>query len=387
MKALLRPSALLILLFASLHISALNITVIGIGRLGLCLALCLEKAGHSVLGVDLSREYIDSINNKTLQSDEPFVEKLLKQSSQLRATTSLEEGLIFSDICFITIATTLGTDAYNFLPLTELFSNINSYEISNKHIVLSSTVTPGYIKYTALPALNNCDNVTISYNPPFIAQGEIVQILTNPDMVLIGTASDEAAQLLRGVYEGICVNQPYYAIMSSESAEITKLAVNCFITSKIAYANFIGDIADGTLGADKQDILKAVGSDRRIGSQCLRPGYGFGGPCFPRDNRGLGNYASKVGIIPLLSQATDNLNRAHTVLMAQKLIAQNRTEYLFQDVSYKPNSPVKILNESQKLEVAKLVAQSGKRVIIRDTKAVIQQLKREHGNLFCYEVL
>ena len=88
--------------------------------------------------------------------------------------------------------------------------------------------------------------------------------------------------------------------MSPDSAEITKLAINCFITTKIAYANMIGDIADQTPGADKFEILKAVGGDKRIGGLYLKPGYGFGGPCFPRDNRALGSYAQQVGIDPII---------------------------------------------------------------------------------------
>ena len=82
--------------------------------------------------------------------------------------------------------------------------------------------------------------------------------------------------------------------MSPESAEICKLALYCFITTKISFANMIGALADVTDAADKFDILRCVGDDQRVGPKCLRPGYGFGGPCFPRDNRALGAYARSV---------------------------------------------------------------------------------------------
>lgn len=91
---------------------------------------------------------------------------------------------------------------------------------------------------------------------------------------------------LKNPFLGLC-----HLILVPPSAEITKLAVNCFVTMKVSYANMIGDIADATPGADKNHILQAVGADSRVGTKYLRPGYGFGGPCFPRDNRALGGYA------------------------------------------------------------------------------------------------
>lgn len=92
----------------------------------------------------------------------------------------------------------------------------------------------------------------------------------------------QAGDFLQAMYETVCLNSPHIARMSAESAEICKLAVNCFVTTKISFANMIGDIADSTPGADKYDILGAVGADSRVGGKCLKPGFGFGGPCFPR---------------------------------------------------------------------------------------------------------
>ena len=364
-----------------------NVTVIGIGRLGICFALSLEKAGCNVLGVDVSEVYVSKINEKSLHNPEPDVVDLLKKSKNFRATTSLQEALDFSDLILITVATTIGNDAYNFDAINQLLTNINSLSISNKHIVINSTLYPGYINDIALPLLSQCTNITISYNPPFIAQGEIIRGLTSPDMVLIGQATPEVGDILENVYAKMCVSNPTISRMSVESAEITKLAVNCFITMKIAYANLVGDIADQTSGADKYAILSAAGKDTRIGCKYLLPGYGFGGPCFPRDNRGLGRYAASKGIEPLLFKATDECNKNHAYFMAQKLIDQNLPEYSFEDISYKPNSAVKILEESQKLAVARIIASAGKKVTIIDTQEVIFQVKAIYGDLFTYAVM
>jgi len=172
--------------------------------------------------------------------------------------------------------------------------------------------------------------------------------------------------------------------MSVESAEITKLAINCFITSKIAFANLVADIADVTPGADKNAILAAVGKDLRIGSRCMKPGYGFGGPCFPRDNRALGNYAILRGIEPTIFRATDIANAQHADFMAQKFCQTG--ECTFEDVCYKPNCPVPIIEESQKLVVAKKMAERGVKVTIVDRENIIALVQKEYGDIFNYVI-
>jgi len=191
---------------------------------------------------------------------------------------------------------------------------------------------------------------------------------------------------LEDIYKKGCENTPRICRMSAESAEITKLAVNCFITTKIAFCNMVGDIADHTPNADKFDILQAVGGDSRVGLKCMKPGYGFGGPCFPRDNRALANYARTLSVNPLIPEATDNSNKLHAQLMVQDFLKQNLDKYVFEDVAYKEKCQVPIIEESQKLEVAKLLVKAGKKVLIRDRKIIINEVILEFGSLFEYEI-
>jgi len=233
--------------------------------------------------------------------------------------------------------------------------------------------------------LRDCTNVTISYNPEFIAQGEIIHGFLNPDIVLIGEGNKEVGDRLEEIYKKVCNNSPRICRMSAESAEITKLSVNCFITTKIAFCNMIGDIADHTPNANKTDILQAVGGDSRVGMKCLKPGYGFGGPCFPRDNRAIGNYARSVNVNPLLPEATDSANKLHAQLMVQDFLKQNLDQYVFEDVAYKDGCQVPIIEESQKLEVAKGLVKAGKKVVIKDRRIIINEVILEFGNFFHYE--
>ena len=365
-----------------------NITVIGIGRLGLCTALFFEKAGFNVMGVDINPTYVNALNKKTFNSPEPHVNELLHNSANFKATCSLDEGINFSDICYIMVDTpsTTSKEAYDHSKLSKVLYEINKRKVANKHIVIGCTIFPGYIRTVGKFLLSDCTNTTLSYNPEFIAQGSVVYGLENPDIILIGQDSSEIGDRLEAIYRKGCLSDPKICRMSPDSAEITKLAINCFVTTKIAYANMIGDIADRTPGTDKFAILKAVGGDKRIGGLYLKPGYGFGGPCFPRDNRALGSYAQQVGVEPIIPEATDFSNKLHTQYTIDQLLAENRDEYVFESVTFKDNCPVPIIEESQKLVVAQALAKNNKRVVIVDYPAVIAEVQQTYGNIFEYQV-
>jgi len=379
----------LVLLFCIFLSADENITVIGTGRLGLCTALAFEEAGYHVLGVDLNSNYVAALNNKSFSSPEPGVNELLRKSNHFKATCSLDEGIEFSDIFYIMVDTpsTAAKEAYDHSKLTSVLTEINKRQVENKHIVIGCTVFPGYIRSTGNDLLQDCINTTLSYNPEFIAQGNILYGFRNPDIILIGEGSSEAGNRLAMLYQKVCVNNPRICRMSPDSAEITKLAINCFVTTKIAYANMIGDIADQTLGADKYAILQAAGGDKRIGQLYLKPGYGFGGPCFPRDNRALGSYAQQVGIEPIIPQASDAANKLHAQWMIKQFLAEDREEYIFTEVTYKDNCPVPIIEESQKLVVAAGLTEYGKRVVIVDTSSVIAEVQKVFGNIFVYQII
>lgn len=373
----------------SMNFCASRITIIGVGRLGLCTALCFEKAGYDVLGIDLDQEYIAQLNNKTLSSLEPDVNTMLQNSTHFKASDSLDEGLNHSNIYYIMVDTpsTQEKSAYNHKNVNRVLSEINKRKVSNKHIIIGCTVFPGYIRTTGKSLIKDCINTSLSYSPEFIAQGNIVYGLHNPDIILIGEGSKEAGDIIETISTSICLNTPKICRMTPESAEITKLALNCFITTKIAYANMIGDIADKTKNANKDEILAAVGNDKRVGSLCLKPGYGFGGPCFPRDNRALGSYAELIGINPVIPQATDSSNKLHAQYMINQLLNENRQSYTFEHVTYKDGCKVPIIEESQKLVVAKAVAEAGKKVTIIDSEPVITEVQKKFGTLFDYQTI
>ena len=365
-----------------------NITVLGIGKLGLGLALLIEKAGYNVLGVDINKEYIKQLNNKTFKTKEPEYENLLQNSKNFNTTLDLNEGLQHSDIIFIMVQTpnSGGNKFYDHSIVSNLLQKINEKKVENKHIIIGCTLMPKYIDEVGLFLLSDCKNTTLSYNPEFIAQGEIIKGFLNPDMILIGTYSQELAKILREMYSKIVKTNPKYCIISPLEAEITKITINGYITTKLSFANMISDVSD-SIGANKEKVLDSIGSDSRIGNKYFRPGYSFGGPCFPRDTRALALFLDQNNINNELLLSTTKYNNLHSDFLTQKLLDENKDEYVIENVCYKEDSKIPIIEESAKLQIAKKLVENGKKVTIKDEIQLINEVKKEYGNIFNYLVI
>lgn len=362
-----------------------NISIVGIGKLGLCFALTLERAGYRVLGLDLNRDYIESINSKTLTSTEPDVENYLQNSENFRATLNLSEIVEFSDIIFVVVATpSLPSGRYDHSQVDNLIEKLESLgpASTQKHFVVCCTTMPGYCD--SIKERLAAINYTVSYNPEFIAQGTILRDQAYPDMILIGETNPEVGQIIEEIYINHTKSQPRICRMTPLEAEITKLSLNCFLTTKIAYANMVGDIVHKS-GGRPDVVLSAVGSDTRVGGKYLRYGYGYGGPCFPRDNRALGIYAGDIDAFAKISKATDESNDLHLDYQVESFLKnyQEGSVVSFNTVTYKPEST--LLVESQQLKFAVALARKGCNVVINERKSVIEEVRSLYGDLFSYE--
>jgi UDPglucose 6-dehydrogenase len=386
-----------------------NITVIGVGKLGLGFALLLEKSGYNVLGVDISQKYVDQLNEKTAQFAEPQYNELLQQSTKFQATTDLQAGLDHSDLIFILVQTPNGGGDrfYDHSILSNLLERINNLRPQNKHFIIGCTVMPHYIDQIATPLLYLSLNCSINYNPEFVAQGDIVRGFENPDMILVGTTVPSILNpIMTEIYTRMTRTQPIYSFMTPLEAEIVKISLNGFITTKISFANMISDLCDEA-GANKQTVLNAIGADSRIGRKYFQPGLSFGGPCFPRDTRALKQLMDQHNVPSAILQATTEYNQYHNDQYAHHLatdvpqnpsilsivgctthVKDDEIYYIFTDVCYKPNTHIPIIEESAKLKIAEnLVKKYKKRVLIQDSPAIISEVKKEYGTLFEYETI
>lgn len=350
-----------------------KIGIIGLGRLGLCFALNLEKIGYDVLGVEKNETLVGKINSKTLQSNEPEVETMLSETKNLTASTDFQ---ILSDIqnifCFVATPSD-ENGAFNHDQVDEALHSILQVSNGNPiNFVICCTTMPGYCEQLQQKVANR--NISIIYNPEFIAQGSIIRDQLYPDQILIGKNTSTSVDFLISVYKKMVKSNPTYLILTSTEAEISKLATNCFLTMKIAFANALGD-ACLSWGANPQEVLNAIGSDSRIGNKYLKYGFGFGGPCFPRDNKALIYATDDKGIDFNYSQTTIQSNDTHFEFQLQQLLNQNLDEYYFETLSYKANSD--IIEESQQLRMALALAAHKKTVVVNQdcmSRSIVEQI-------------
>jgi len=359
----------------------MEIGVIGIGKLGLSFALLLEQSGFKVIGSDISQEYNDKINNKTLFSFEPKINELLKNSKNLTSSNDNLKVIEKSEIIFTFVQTPSngdgGYDHSNIESIIDDFilSHNNGVNLNDKIFVIGCTTMPNYVD-TVYDRLKKY-GVHVCYNPEFIAQGEIIKGLVFADMVLIGSSSDYATEKLKTIYKKIMLIEPKFNIMSNTAAEITKISINCFLTTKISFANMIGEIClKSNIGVEISTVLNAIGDDSRIGNKYLKFGYGFGGPCLPRDNRALGKHMDNIELKVNLPYAVDGFNNEHNEFLYETLIKQNPDKnipFIFDSVSYKKG--LDIITESQQLKLAKTLLKNGYSVIIIDLPQVIKLIE------------
>lgn len=353
-----------------------NISVIGVGKLGLPLSLNLESKGFNVLGIDVSENYVEGLNNKTFETTEPFVTQLLKYSKNIIFTTDLKKS-IENDIIFIVVKTPSTSDnKYDHSQIDNIANQLKSFgkQEKRKDIIINSTTFPGYCD--SLHEDLKDFNYHVSYNPEFIAQGSIIKDQLNCDMVLIGESDEYAGELISDIYLNMCESSPIINRMKRTEAEITKLSINCYLTTKISYANMIGDISL-RYKCNPDVVLNAIGTDSRIGNKYLKYGFGFGGPCFPRDNRSLAECGKLVGIDAVISKATDEMNKVHLENQINYFVKNNpdlSTIVEMDYVTYKKESTM--IEESQQLEYAIKLKNLGYTVVVNDKREeVINQIK------------
>ena len=358
-----------------------EIGVIGIGKLGLSFAFLLEKSGYNVHGSDISQEYNDKINNKTLFSFEPRINELLAKSENLKSSCDNLSVIEKSEIIFTFVQTPSnddgGYDHSNIEDIINCFimSYNNGVNLTDKIFVIGCTTMPNYVD-TVYERLKEY-GIHVCYNPEFIAQGEIIKGLELADMVLIGSSSDYATEKIKTIYKKIMLIEPKFNIMSNTAAEITKISINCFLTTKISFANMIGEVClKSNIGNEISTVLNAIGDDSRIGNKYLKFGYGFGGPCLPRDNRALGKHMDNIELKVNLPYEVDSFNNEHNEFLYETLIKQNPDKnkpFIFDSVSYKKG--IDIITESQQLKLSKTLLEKGYSVIIIDLPQVIKLIE------------
>ena len=352
-----------------------KIGVIGAGRLGICFALLVARGGYDVIVSDVRESYVKSLKEKKISTNEPLVEELLKQSS-IQATTSNEEVIKESDIIYTFVATpSLNDGSYDVSAVQKVVDDILDTPLvftDRKTFVVGCTTNPGDCDKFAeqLPGMK------VYYNPEFIAQGAIVKGLLKADMVLVGGEYDRDIVDLYYRIQGPEM-EPRMNFMSLTAAELTKIALNCYLTMKISYANQVGEVLTKFgLGEEIDKVLNAIGADSRVGSKYLGYGFGFGGPCLPRDNRAFAHAAERVGLKNNIGLTIDAFNDEHSDFLADDLCQKHKNKkvpFYFPDgIAYKKGTD--ILEESQQYKLFKELLDRGYKVVVMELPDVVERV-------------
>ena len=347
-----------------------RIGVIGAGRLGICFALLVDRAGYDVVVSDVRESYVKNLNDKHISTNEPLVNELLKESN-IKATTSNREVITSSDIVYTFVATPSTQDGnYDVSAIDSVVKDFEGF--SGKKFVVGCTTNPRDCEKfkKALP------NIKVFYNPEFIAQGNIINGLLYADMVLVGGEYDQDITNLYYAIQGPKM-EPQMNFMSLTAAELTKMALNCYLTMKISYANQVGEVLSRFgLGEEIDTVLDAIGADSRVGSKYLGYGFGFGGPCLPRDNRAFAHAAERVGLKNNIGITIDAFNDEHSDFLADYLIERNpnkkRPFYFEEGITYKKGTD--ILEESQQYKLFKELLKRGHKCIALELPEVVEKV-------------
>ena len=322
-----------------------RLCICGIGRVGYPMVQVFRSVGVEVIAYDIM--------------------------ATVAETTNPAYAVSKSDACIFIVPTPSrkdGSFSNNILinAITEIANEVETQKKSNYLFIIASTVTPGSCTRQLLPLVKSKVSLPISfaYKPEFIALGQVEKDLRDPTFLLIGS-DDGCGKEVEKIYRQITGNQVVAKHMNLIEAELAKIALNCAITMKISFANQIAMVAE-RFGANPFTILDLVGSDNRIGNQCLHPGLPFGGPCFPRDNKMFQYVAKSVSQLYNLSEATDIINQTVRYQLLLKVAQLGQTIGIL-GLAYKVG--VNITDESTGTYLRDMLRHWGKVVYTHDVMA------------------
>lgn len=357
-----------------------KVSVFGLGKLGLPLAATVASKGFSVYGIDVNKNVVDNLNKGITQLKEPGLQDLIKKfKDRIYASDVARDVILNSDISFIITPTPSKSSGYFSLKFVKAVIKDIAKSLKIKKVyhlvVIVSTVMPGSTDQIKLLLENLTDKICgkdfgLCYNPEFIALGSVIYNLLNPDFVLIGESDKKAGDTLVKFYRKYCDNKSKISRMNFVNAELTKISVNTYVTTKISYANMLSEICEKLAGGDVDVVTSALGLDSRIGGKYLKGGPPFGGPCFPRDNLAFISLSKNLKVTFDIAQATHKTNLKQVERLVKKVLQyyQKGKNVAILGLSYKPFTDV--VDESAGLLLAQALKKKKIKLNLHDPLAL-----------------
>ena len=306
----------------------MNIAIVGTGYVGLVTGTCLADIGHRVICVDRNADKIRSLRNNHVHIYEPGIEPLVKKNQQagrLSFTTDLAAAVQQATVVFIAVGTPPRPDngAADLCHVMNAARSIGAAMTDYTVIINKSTVPVGTVaRIRSVVSESTTKPFSVVSNPEFLKEGEAIMDFMQPDRIVIGVDDDRAADYMRELYAPITVAQwpsgrpggkkpwgsdPLLLEMDCASAELCKYASNAMLATRISFMNEMARVCD-SVGANVDEVRRAMGADPRIGPEFLRPGPGYGGSCFPKDVSALLSFANEKDCRLRILRAVERVN-------------------------------------------------------------------------------
>jgi len=325
----------------------MKIAVVGSGYVGLVAAACLSEMGNTVISVDKDEKKIAGLEKGILPIYEPGLDVLIERNVKERRlffSTDTSMAVKKSSIIFIAVGTPPDEDGSADLQHVLAVAADIGKAMDGPRIVVNKSTVP---VVTAELVRNEIKRYTeyridVVSNPEFLKEGDAIDDFMKPDRVVVGTSSEEVAEIMMELYRPfVRTNNPIY-IMSNRSAELTKYVANSLLATKISFMNEIANFCD-VVGADVQDIRRGIGSDTRIGPHFIFPGVGYGGSCFPKDVKALMHTSNQFGYHLDILESVTRVNSEQKKVLGRKITREygddlaGRTFGVW-GLSFKPNT-------------------------------------------------
>ena len=372
----------------------MKICVIGTGYVGLVVGACFAEMGNFVICVDNDEEKLKKLKNGIVPIYEPGLEDLIKFNvgeKRLSFSSDLEMAVKESLICFIAVGTPQGEDGsadmkYVYTVAEQIGKALNGYKV----IVDKSTVPVGTAEKVAEIIKNNAkeefkNEFDVVSNPEFLKQGAAVEDSLKPDRIVIGSNSERATKIMYELYSPYLRTGNPVITMDVKSAEMTKYAANSFLAVKISYINEIANICE-KVGANVDMVRLGMAADRRIGSQFLFPGLGYGGSCFPKDVKALLNTAKENGCEYDILKSADSVNFKQREVFIKKIEQYYNNNikgktFAVWGLAFKPNT--NDMREAPAITIINHLLDKGTKINAYDPKAM-ESAKMIFGDKIIY---
>jgi UDPglucose 6-dehydrogenase len=369
----------------------MNVSVFGIGYVGLVQGAALAEVGHHVICVDVDAQKVQALHDGTLPIYEPGLESLVRDSylsGRLQFSTDLVSAVQHGDVQLIAVGTPPDEDGSADLQyVLSVAETIAQHMQRHQTIVDKSTVPVGTAdlvraRITQVLAETNRSDLTFDVvsNPEFLKEGCAVDDCMRPDRIIIGTDSERAEEVMRELYEPFNRNREKIIVMDVRSAELTKYAANCMLATKISFMNEMASLAE-KLGADIEMVRHGIGSDPRIGYQFIYPGIGYGGSCFPKDVKALIHTATSLDFDARVLKAVESRNNEQKTTLFSKIFdhfngALHGKTFALWGLSFKPNTDD--MREAPSRVLMEALWRAGANVQAFDPKAM-EEAQRLYG--------